>query len=81
MADAGHDVWVIDPWQLHTDAIRSNGLRVEDANGDRSVTGIRVANTIGETGSAELLLSPQKHPRLATLLKPCYPFYRQIVWC
>lgn len=33
----GHDVWAIDSWQDHVDAINSNGLRVEGASGDRTV--------------------------------------------
>ena len=33
LADAGHDVCVIDVWQDHMDAIRNKGLRVEGASG------------------------------------------------
>ena len=37
LADAGNEVWAIDTWQEHVDAIRENGLRVEGASGDRTV--------------------------------------------
>lgn len=37
LADGGHDVWAIDVWKEHIDAIRNNGLRVDGASGDRTV--------------------------------------------
>jgi 2-dehydropantoate 2-reductase len=36
-ASAGHEVWAIDRWREHVDAMRKNGLRVEGASGDRTV--------------------------------------------
>ena len=35
--DAGHEVWAIDTWREHVAVIRTNGLRVEGASGDRTV--------------------------------------------
>ena len=35
--NGGHDVWAIDSWQDHVDAMNSHGLRVEGASGDRTV--------------------------------------------
>lgn len=37
LADAGHDVWAVDVWKEHVDAIKMKGLRVEGASGDRTV--------------------------------------------
>ncbi|MEE8196352.1 MAG: 2-dehydropantoate 2-reductase N-terminal domain-containing protein, partial [Acidiferrobacterales bacterium] len=37
LSDAGNEVWAIDTWQAHIDAIRARGLRVEGASGDRVV--------------------------------------------
>ena len=37
MADAGKEVWAIDTWQAHVDAIAAGGLRLEGASGDRTV--------------------------------------------
>jgi 2-dehydropantoate 2-reductase len=42
LASAGHEVWAIDQWKEHIDAIRQKGLRVEGASGDRT---IRIAAT------------------------------------
>jgi 2-dehydropantoate 2-reductase len=36
-ASTGHEVWAIDRWREHVDAMRKNGLRVEGASGDRTV--------------------------------------------
>lgn len=36
-ASAGHEVWAIDRWREHVDAMRAKGLRVEGASGDRTV--------------------------------------------
>mgnify|MGYP005848227193 CR=1 FL=1 len=37
LASGGHEVWAIDQWKEHIEAIRQNGLRVEGASGDRTV--------------------------------------------
>ena len=37
LADAGNEVWAIDLWQDHVDAINRMGLRLEGASGDRTV--------------------------------------------
>ncbi len=34
LADAGHEVWAIDRWAEHVEAIKRNGLRVQGASGD-----------------------------------------------
>ena len=40
LAEAGHEVWAVDPWQEHVEAIVTKGLRVEGASGDRIINGI-----------------------------------------
>ena len=37
LSAAGHEVWAIDRWQEHVEAIRARGLRVEGASGERRV--------------------------------------------
>jgi 2-dehydropantoate 2-reductase len=37
LADAGNEVWAVDIWRDHIDAINAKGLRVEGASGDRTV--------------------------------------------
>ena len=34
---AGHEVWAVDTWRDHVDAMRTKGLRLEGASGDRTV--------------------------------------------
>ena len=36
-ASAGHEVWAIDAWREHVEAMKANGLRLEGASGDRTV--------------------------------------------
>ncbi|MGK0319730.1 MAG: 2-dehydropantoate 2-reductase, partial [Granulosicoccus sp.] len=52
-ADAGHEVWAMDLWKEHTDAIAKQGLRVEGASGDRVVKGIQIAATAEQIGSCD----------------------------
>jgi 2-dehydropantoate 2-reductase len=35
LADAGNEVWAIDTWREHIEAIRAHGVRVRGASGDR----------------------------------------------
>lgn len=37
LAGAGNEVWVLDVWRAHIEAIRAHGLRVQGASGDRTV--------------------------------------------
>ena len=60
LADAGHDVWAIDIWKEHIDAIRQKGLRVEGASGDRIVTGIQATSDAGDVGNADLYIIATK---------------------
>ena len=41
---AGHEVWAIDVWQEHLDAIASSGLSVSGASGNFVVEGIQVGS-------------------------------------
>src|SRR5436190_723845 len=56
---AGHEVWAIDAWQEHVEAIRLNGLRVEGASGDRVVP-IRATTDAAEAGEADLVVIATK---------------------
>ena len=37
LASAGHEVWAVDTWRDHVEAMRTKGLSVEGASGDRTV--------------------------------------------
>ena len=60
LADAGNEVWAIDIWQDHVDAINQNGLRVEGASGDRTVTGIKAARNVSAAGVCDLYIIATK---------------------
>lgn len=59
LGDAGNEVWLLDVWKEHIEAIRQRGARVEGASGDRTV---RVNATLDarEAGSCELLVVATK---------------------
>ena len=42
---AGHEVWAVDRWVAHVDAIAASGLAVSGASGEYVVTGIRAGRT------------------------------------
>lgn len=60
LADAGNEVHVIDIWQAHIDAIRSAGLRVSGASGDRTVATIKAHSSTGDIGTCELVIIATK---------------------
>ncbi len=60
MADAGNEVWAIDLWEDHLEAIRAKGLRVEGASGERLVTSLHTARDVAEAGNCELYIIATK---------------------
>jgi 2-dehydropantoate 2-reductase len=59
LGSAGHEVWAVDQWAEHVDAIRERGLRVEGASGDRVVR-IHATTDAAEPGEAELVVIATK---------------------
>jgi len=59
LGDAGNEVWLLDVWREHIEAVRARGIRVEGASGDRTV---RVNATLdaGEGGVCELVIVATK---------------------
>ena len=59
LADAGNEVWAVDTWAEHIDAIKANGLRVEGASGERTV---RIGATMdpAEVGICDLVVIATK---------------------
>ena len=64
LASAGHEVWAIDTWREHVDAIRARGLRVEGASGDRTVKVNASVNAI-EAGPCDLVIIATKAMQVA----------------
>ena len=59
LADAGNEVWAVDRWREHVEAIRERGLRVEGASGDR-IARVRSTTEPTEVGEAELVIIATK---------------------
>ena len=59
LAAAGHEVWAIDTWREHIDAIRNHGLRVEGASGDRTVP-VHATTQATDAGRCDLVIIATK---------------------
>lgn len=59
MADAGLDVWAVDVWREHVDAIRAHGLRVSGASGER-VARLQATTDPRAAGPADLVIIATK---------------------
>jgi 2-dehydropantoate 2-reductase len=59
LADAGNEVWAIDVWAEHVEAMRTRGLRVEGASGDRTVR-LNATSDAAEAGVCELVVIATK---------------------
>jgi 2-dehydropantoate 2-reductase len=60
MADAGNEVWAVDTWKDHVDAINRDGLRVEGASGDRTVRSVRATTDGSDIGVCDLVIVATK---------------------
>lgn len=57
-AEAGHEVWAVDLWQDHVDAINRDGLRLEGASGDRRIRSLRAStDPTAATGSDLIVIA------------------------
>lgn len=63
MADAGNEVWAIDTWQAHVDAMAANGLRLEGASGDRTVS-LGATSDPAAVGPCDLVIIATKAPQV-----------------
>jgi len=60
LAEAGHEVWAVDVWKEHVEAIQKSGLRLEGASGARSVGSIHATTDPKDVGAAELYVIATK---------------------
>ena len=60
LASGGHEVWAVDTWQEHVDAINDKGLRVEGASGDRTVR-MRATTEPRDVRDADLVIIATKY--------------------
>ena len=59
LGDAGNEVWAVDVWEEHVDAIRAAGLVVEGASGTRTAR-IQATTDPAEVGACELVVVATK---------------------
>ena len=56
---AGHEVWAIDAWREHVEAMRTKGLRLEGASGDRTVK-LHASTDATQAGPCDLVIIATK---------------------
>ena len=54
LARAGHEVWAIDTWQAHIDAIATSGMTFSGASGSFVVDSLHVGRTPGDAGHCDV---------------------------
>lgn len=59
LGDAGNEVWAIDRWVEHIEAIRKSGLRLEGKSGDRTVK-IQATSNAESVGVCDLVIIATK---------------------
>jgi len=63
-ASAGHEVWAIDAWREHVEAMQQKGLRLEGASGDRTVK-VHATTDAREAGQCDLVVLATKAMHVA----------------
>ena len=63
-ASAGHEIWAVDRWREHIDAMRARGLRLEGASGDRTVK-LNATTDAREAGVCDLVILATKAMHVA----------------
>ena len=60
LSDAGNEVWAVDTWVEHVEAMNTKGLRVEGASGDRTVKNLNATTNIADAGKCDLYIIATK---------------------
>jgi 2-dehydropantoate 2-reductase len=71
-ASAGHEVWAVDTWRDHVEAMRTKGLRVEGASGDRTVK-VNATLTASDAGVCDLVIISTKARDVEAAAKSAKP--------
>ncbi|MBW9104906.1 ketopantoate reductase family protein [Paraburkholderia phenoliruptrix] len=72
LTEGGHETWLIDRSAAHVEAMRSHGLRVDDARGSRQVE-VRASTNPSEVGPAELVIVLVKSFHTDTAIRGALP--------
>jgi 2-dehydropantoate 2-reductase len=60
LGKAGHEVWAIDRWQEHIDAIAGSGLAVSGASGSFVVDNLHVGRSVSDAGTCDVFVIATK---------------------
>ncbi len=71
-ASAGHEVWAVDRWREHVEAIRKNGLRLEGKSGDRTVK-VNATSDAKDVGPCDLVVLATKAMHVAAAAESLKP--------
>ena len=69
-ASAGHEVWAIDAWREHVEAMKNKGLRLEGASGDRTVK-VHATTDAKEAGPCDLVVLATKAMHVSQAASSC----------
>ena len=72
LARAGNEVWAVDVWRDHIEAIRAAGLRIEGASGDHVVR-LRATTDAEEVEACELVVIATKARHVADAARAAEP--------
>ncbi len=73
LAEAGHEVWAVDTWAEHIEAIDRNGLRVEGPRGDLTVNTVKATTDPAEAGTCDLYIIATKAAGVGPAAKAIAP--------
>lgn len=71
-ASAGHEVWAIDRWREHVEAMKKSGLRLEGKSGDRTVK-IHATTDAKDAGACDLVVLATKAMHVAQAAESIKP--------
>jgi 2-dehydropantoate 2-reductase len=74
LAAAGHEVWAIDSWAEHVQAMRAHGLRLEGASGDRTVA-VHATADPAEAGRCDLVIIATKAMHVEQAARSAGPLF------
>jgi 2-dehydropantoate 2-reductase len=75
LAGAGHEIWAIDSWKEHVDAMRKNGLRVEGASGDHTAR-VNATTDAADAGPCDLAILATKAMHVEKAAQAMQPLLR-----
>lgn len=76
LASAGHEIWAIDRWQAHVDAMREKGLRLEGVSGDRTVK-VNATSDPAQAGPCDLVILATKAMHVAQAAQSIKPLLKK----